>query len=66
MRLGAQKCYLKPGSKAREVYGDEWIVERHRHRYEVNNNYIEKLEKAGLVFGGLSGDKKTGGDDRNT
>jgi CTP synthase len=58
MRLGAQKCYLKPGSKAREVYGDEWIVERHRHRYEVNNNYIEKLEKAGLVFGGLSEDKK--------
>lgn len=58
MRLGAQKCYLKPDSKAREVYGDEWITERHRHRYEVNNNYIEKLEKAGLVFGGLSEDKK--------
>ena len=58
MRLGAQKCYLKPNSKAREVYGDEWITERHRHRYEVNNNYIEQLEKAGLVFGGLSEDKK--------
>jgi CTP synthase len=58
MRLGAQKCYLKEGSKAKEVYGDEWIVERHRHRYEVNNNYIDKLEKAGLVFGGLSEDKK--------
>ncbi|GHB66758.1 CTP synthase [Psychrosphaera saromensis] len=58
MRLGAQKCYLKPKSKAREVYGSEWIVERHRHRYEVNNNYIEQLEKAGLVFGGLSEDKK--------
>jgi CTP synthase len=58
MRLGAQKCYLKPNSKAREVYGNEWIVERHRHRYEVNNNYIEQLEKAGLVFGGLSEDKK--------
>jgi len=58
MRLGAQRCYLKPDSKAREVYGDEWITERHRHRYEVNNNYIEKLEKAGLVFGGLSEDKK--------
>ncbi len=58
MRLGAQKCYLKQGSKAREVYGDEWITERHRHRYEVNNNYIEQLEKAGLVFGGLSEDKK--------
>jgi CTP synthase len=58
MRLGAQKCYLKPKSKAREVYGSEWIIERHRHRYEVNNNYIEQLEKAGLVFGGLSEDKK--------
>lgn len=58
MRLGAQRCYLKPNSKAREVYGSEWIVERHRHRYEVNNNYIERLEKAGLVFGGLSEDKK--------
>ncbi len=58
MRLGAQRCFLKPNSKAKEVYGDEWITERHRHRYEVNNNYIEKLEKAGLVFGGLSEDKK--------
>ena len=58
MRLGGQQCYLKPDSKAREIYGDEWITERHRHRYEVNNNYIEKLESAGLVFGGLSADKK--------
>ena len=58
MRLGGQQCYLKPNSKAREIYGDEWITERHRHRYEVNNNYIEKLEAAGLVFGGLSADKK--------
>jgi len=58
MRLGAQRCFLKPNSKAKEVYGDEWVTERHRHRYEVNNNYIEKLEKAGLVFGGLSEDKK--------
>ncbi len=58
MRLGAQQCYLKPNSKAKEVYGSEWITERHRHRYEVNNNYIDQLEKAGLVFGGLSADKK--------
>jgi CTP synthase len=58
MRLGAQKCYLKPKSKVREIYGDSWIVERHRHRFEVNNNYIAQLEKAGLVFGGLSEDKK--------
>ncbi|WMN59342.1 CTP synthase [Pseudoalteromonas xiamenensis] len=58
MRLGAQKCYLKDGSKVREVYGNEEIVERHRHRYEVNNHYVPKLEDAGLAFTGLSEDKK--------
>lgn len=58
MRLGAQKCHLKEGSKVREVYGNDTIVERHRHRYEVNNNYVQKLEKAGLHFSGLSEDKK--------
>ncbi|WP_404394260.1 CTP synthase [Pseudoalteromonas phenolica] len=58
MRLGAQLCHLKEGSKVREVYGNAEITERHRHRYEVNNNYIERLEKAGLQFTGLSEDKK--------
>ncbi|MFP3424975.1 CTP synthase [Pseudoalteromonas sp. SIMBA_162] len=58
MRLGAQKCYLTPGSKVHEVYGSEEIVERHRHRYEVNNNFVDQLEKAGLTFSGLSEDKK--------
>ncbi|MBW4965073.1 CTP synthase [Pseudoalteromonas sp. CR1] len=58
MRLGAQKCYLTPGSKVHEVYGSDEIVERHRHRYEVNNNFVEQLEKAGLTFSGLSEDKK--------
>ncbi len=58
MRLGSQKCHLIPGSKVKDVYGNEEIFERHRHRYEVNNNYIEKLEKAGLKFTGLSEDKK--------
>ena len=58
MRLGSQACYLKPDTKVREIYGNEVISERHRHRYEVNNHYIERLEQAGLVFGGLSGDKK--------
>ncbi|MEL7478361.1 MAG: CTP synthase [Pseudomonadota bacterium] len=58
MRLGAQLCHLKEGSKVREVYGSAEITERHRHRYEVNNNYIERLEKAGLHFTGLSEDKK--------
>ncbi|HDY93660.1 MULTISPECIES: CTP synthase [Pseudoalteromonas] len=58
MRLGAQKCHLTPGSKVHEVYGSDEIVERHRHRYEVNNNFVEILEKAGLSFTGLSEDKK--------
>ncbi|WP_278404817.1 CTP synthase [Pseudoalteromonas ruthenica] len=58
MRLGAQLCHLKEGSKVREVYGSDQVVERHRHRYEVNNNYVEKLEQAGLKFTGLSEDKK--------
>ena len=58
MRLGAQKCHLTPGSKVHEVYGSDEIVERHRHRYEVNNNFVEKLEQAGLSFTGLSEDKK--------
>ncbi|MBY6187068.1 CTP synthase [Marinobacter hydrocarbonoclasticus] len=58
MRLGGQLCHLVKGTKAHELYGNDTCVERHRHRYEVNNNYREKLEKAGLVFSGLSTDKK--------
>ena len=58
MRLGAQKCHLTPGSKVHEVYGSDEIVERHRHRYEVNNNFVAQLEQAGLSFTGLSEDKK--------
>ncbi|MDN3557570.1 CTP synthase [Halomonas maura] len=56
MRLGGQVCRLAPGSKAREAYGDEEIVERHRHRFEVNNQFVEALEKAGLVVSGRSVD----------
>ncbi|GAA5192430.1 CTP synthase [Ferrimonas gelatinilytica] len=58
MRLGAQLCHLVKGSKARELYNSDTCVERHRHRYEVNNNFRKPLEKAGLVFSGLSADKK--------
>ncbi len=58
MRLGAQLCHLVKGTKAHALYGGDTCVERHRHRYEVNNNYREALEKAGLVFSGLSTDKK--------
>jgi CTP synthase len=54
MRLGAQACLLKPGSLAREIYGADSILERHRHRYEVNNGYLERLEQAGLRVSGVS------------
>jgi CTP synthase len=54
MRLGGQKCKLEPGSLVSRVYGSELIVERHRHRYEFNNRYLEALEKAGLSFSGWS------------
>jgi CTP synthase len=57
MRLGSQICHLVPGSKAHSIYGNEQINERHRHRFEVNNNYLPELKQAGLVVGGLSFDK---------
>jgi CTP synthase len=56
MRLGAQECRLEKGSKVREIYGEDVIVERHRHRYEVNNHYLDQLRHAGLVIGGWSAD----------
>lgn len=58
MRLGAYPAVLKKGSKAHEIYGSEKISERHRHRYEANINYADKLEKAGLIISGLSPDGK--------
>lgn len=58
MRVGAQLCHLKEGSKVLEMYGKKEIFERHRHRYEVNNNLLPILEKAGLAITGLSEDKK--------
>jgi len=57
MRLGAQECVLEPDSNVFRCYGKERIVERHRHRYEVNNNYLPKLQEAGLLITGRSGDK---------
>jgi CTP synthase len=56
MRLGAQECRLVADAKAREIYGADVIVERHRHRYEVNNNYVDRLQQAGLKIGGWSAD----------
>ncbi len=54
MRLGGQECELKSGSLARKIYGADRIVERHRHRYEVNNHYLPRLQEAGLAVSGLS------------
>ena len=56
MRLGSYPCVLKKGSVAHAAYEKNTITERHRHRYEVNPQYIEPLEKAGLVFSGRSPD----------
>ena len=58
MRLGGQLCHLQAGSKVRELYGSDDIVERHRHRYEVNNTLIKKITDAGLKVAGLSTDNK--------
>jgi len=57
MRLGAQVCHLIADSQAHRIYRSERIEERHRHRYEVNNNFLPQLKEAGLVIGGLSSDK---------
>jgi CTP synthase len=57
MRLGSQVCHLIPGSVAHSIYGSEQIEERHRHRFEVNNNLLPQIKEAGLVVGGLSADK---------
>ena len=56
MRLGAYPCRLRRGMIAREAYGKEMISERHRHRYEVNPEYVDKIFEAGLIFSGTSPD----------
>ncbi|AWX14307.1 CTP synthetase [Mergibacter septicus] len=58
MRLGAQECHLIEGSLARQLYRQETIEERHRHRYEVNNKLLPQIEKAGLKVTGWSTDNK--------
>jgi CTP synthase len=55
-RLGAYACHLAPGSKAHQAYGKDVVRERHRHRYEVNNTYRDRLAAAGLRFSGTSPD----------
>jgi CTP synthase len=54
MRLGGQECALEAGSLSRQIYGADRIVERHRHRYEVNDHYLPRLQDAGLTVSGLS------------
>ena len=56
MRLGGQSCFISPDTLTREIYNSDEIVERHRHRYEFNNNYTDLLQQAGLVFSGKSVD----------
>lgn len=56
MRLGAQDIMLKANTKIREIYGNDTIQERHRHRYEFNNNFMSEMESKGIVFSGLSSD----------
>ncbi|MEE8223534.1 MAG: CTP synthase [Alphaproteobacteria bacterium] len=58
MRLGAYECRITPGSKTAEIFGADTVFERHRHRYEVNINYRERLEASGLKIAGLSPDGK--------
>jgi len=56
MRLGHYPCQIVPGTLASEVYGEELVYERHRHRYEVNNGYRDALSQSGMVFSGTSPD----------
>jgi CTP synthase len=56
MRLGGQECNLVKGSLAQQVYAKDVIIERHRHRYEVNNNLLAQIEKAGMKVSGRSHD----------
>ena len=54
MRLGGYECIVKKGTKLYEAYETDTVIERHRHRYEVNNRYIEQLEKGGMIISGTS------------
>jgi CTP synthase len=56
MRLGAYPCVTKAGSRIQEIYGEKEVFERHRHRYDFNNNYRESFEKAGMIISGQSPD----------
>ena len=57
MRLGSYPCHIKKDTLAYKIYGEEDITERHRHRFEYNNDFKERLEKAGLICSGTSPDE---------
>lgn len=57
MRLGGQECLLQRGTLVQQIYGSDKVVERHRHRYEVNNHFVPRLEQAGLRISGISASK---------
>jgi CTP synthase len=58
MRLGAYYAVLAPGTKVHDAYGEPVVSERHRHRYEFNNAYRSRFEKAGFLLSGLSPDRR--------
>ena len=58
MRLGAYPCKIKKGNLAEELYGKEFIFERHRHRYEFNSKFKNEFEKSGFIISGSSPDEK--------
>jgi CTP synthase len=58
MRLGLYPCQLRPGTIAREAYQTEEVQERHRHRFELNNDFRPELEKAGMICSGVSPDNR--------
>jgi CTP synthase len=58
MRLGAQPCHVRPGTRAWDAYGEPVVFERHRHRYEVNPAYHDTLQRGGLVFSAMSPDER--------
>lgn len=58
MRLGEYEAVIKKGTIAHKAYGSDKIIERHRHRYEINPDYIAGLEEKGIVFSGVSPDKR--------
>ena len=54
MRLGSYECALTPGTIAHRAYGADSVRERHRHRFEVNNDYVDRLKRAGMVVSGIN------------